>query len=116
MDLDCLGSGRANDAVLGCCDFDEPRAGLFKADGAGRGAFLGILVGDDFAGAARGSRGTSFEVPGRVAGGGDCVGRVWCCGEAAGDGLVGDACAGVPANFGGGAGCEGRGDVARLRH
>ena len=28
-DLDCLGCGRASDAVLGGCDFDEPRAGFF---------------------------------------------------------------------------------------
>ena len=115
-DLDCFGRGHAGDAVLDGRDCDEPGTGLFQADGAGRGALLGLLVGGDFAGAARGSRGASFDASGRIARGGDCVGRVGGCGKAAGDWLVGGAFAGVPANFGGGAGCEGGGNVVGLRH
>ena len=74
-DLDCLRCGCACDAVLGGCDFDEPGAGLFEANRAGGGAFLGFLVGGDFAGAARGSGGASLEASGHGRGGGDFVGH-----------------------------------------
>ena len=87
-DLDCLGRGRAGDAVLDRCDCDEPGTGLLQANGALRGALLGFLVGGDVAGAANGSGSASFEASGRVAGGGDGVRRVGGCGEGAGDWLV----------------------------
>ena len=93
MDLDCLGRGRANKPILGGCDFDEPGAGLFQADGAGCGPLVRLLVGGDFAGTARGSHGAGLEAPGRVAGGGDCVCHPLGAGEASGDALVGGLCA-----------------------
>ncbi len=86
--LDCFRCGCASDTVLGGCDFDEPRAGLLQANGAGGGALLRLLVGRDFAGAASGSGSASFDTSGRIARGGDCVGRVGGCGKAAGDWLV----------------------------
>ena len=92
-DLECLGRGRANKAILGGCDFDEPRTGLSEADGALRGPLVRLLVGGDFAGAARGSGGAGLEAPVSVRGGGDGVGHVLGAGEANGDALVGSACA-----------------------
>ena len=103
-DLDCLRCGCASDTVLGGCDFDEPGAGVFEADCALRGPLLSFLVGGDFAGAAGGSGGASFEASGRVAGGGDCVSRVGGGGKAAGDWLVDSASARCPADC-----CGGRG-------
>ena len=84
-DLDCLGGGCASDAVLGGCNFDEPRAGVFEADGAGGGSLLGLLAGGDFAGAARGSGGASLKAPGSGRGRGDRVRHPYGGGEATGD-------------------------------
>jgi len=74
-DFDCLGSGCANDAILGGCDLDQPGTGFLQTDGAGGGPLFGLLVGLDGAGSARGPASTCLEAPGRIRGGGDCVGR-----------------------------------------
>ena len=108
MDLNCLGSWCASDAVLDGGDCDEPDARLFQADGALRRALFGFLVGGDVAGAAGCSGGASLEASGRVAGGGDRVGRVGGGGEATGDGLIDTAKTLRPDDAGGFSGWGGR--------